>query len=163
MGSCTVFSGNAKSHHMSWPLCKSRVFPIIMCMCSRLHNFFNPCTMWPKNSGWLNNFAKYKQIFQLIAITIIFVLQQKLMIDNKTVRSGISMFYICSLLSNTVNNESIFSNHYFWMETIYRISSYSFLGYYSFLNLEIQRSQTPETIQGRKQFKDGNYMRKYGT
>ena len=43
---------------------------------------------------------------------------------------------------------------------------------YSFLNLEIQRSQYirpkvtvhkgAETIQGRKLFKGGNYMRKYG-
>ena len=54
----------------------------------------------------------------------------------------------------------------------YRISSYSFRGNYSFLNLEIQRSQyirpkvtvhkCAETIQGRKLFKGGNYMRKYG-
>ena len=55
---------------------------------------------------------------------------------------------------------------------IYRISSYSFRGNYSFLNLEIQRSQYirpkvtvhkgAETIQWRNLFKDGNYMRKYG-
>ena len=55
---------------------------------------------------------------------------------------------------------------------VYRISSYSFCGNYSFLNLEIQRSQFirpkvtvhkgAETIQGRKLFKGGNYMRKYG-
>ena len=55
---------------------------------------------------------------------------------------------------------------------IYRISSYSFRGNYSFLNLEIQRSQYirpkvtvhiyGETIQGRKLFKGGNCMRKYG-
>ena len=54
----------------------------------------------------------------------------------------------------------------------YRIYSYSFRGNYSFLNLEIQRSQyirtmvsvdkCAETIQGRKLFKGGNYMRKYG-
>ena len=54
----------------------------------------------------------------------------------------------------------------------YRISSYSFRGNYSFLNLEIQRSnyirpkvtvhKAAETIQGRKLFKGGNYMRKYG-
>ena len=54
----------------------------------------------------------------------------------------------------------------------YRISSYSFRGNYSFLNLEIQRSQyirpkvtvhkCVETIQGRKLFKGRNYMRKYG-
>ena len=53
-----------------------------------------------------------------------------------------------------------------------RISSYSFRGNYSFLDLEIQRSQYirpkvtahkgAETIQGRKLFKGGNYMRKYG-
>ena len=58
------------------------------------------------------------------------------------------------------------------MVIIYRISSYSFRGNYSFLNLEIQRSQYirpkvtvhkgAETIQGRKLFKGGNYMRKYG-
>ena len=51
-------------------------------------------------------------------------------------------------------------------------SSYSFHGNYSFLNLEFQRSQYirpkvtvhkgAETIQGRKLFKGGNYMRKYG-
>ena len=56
---------------------------------------------------------------------------------------------------------------------IYRISSYSFRGNYSFLKLEIQRSQyiTPkvtiykgaETIQERKLFKGGNYIRKYDT
>ena len=54
----------------------------------------------------------------------------------------------------------------------YRISSYSFRGNYSFLDLEIQRSQYirpkltvykgAETIQARKLFKGGNYMRKYG-
>ena len=53
----------------------------------------------------------------------------------------------------------------------YRISSYSFRNNYYFLNLEIQRSQYirpkvkvhkgAETIQGRKLFKGGNYMRKY--
>ena len=37
---------------------------------------------------------------------------------------------------------------------IYRISSYSFRGNYSFLNLEIQRSQY---IKVRKLFKGGNY------
>ena len=55
---------------------------------------------------------------------------------------------------------------------IYRISSYSFSKNYSFLNLEILRSQYirpkvivhtgAEPIQGRKLFKGGNYMRKYG-
>ena len=55
---------------------------------------------------------------------------------------------------------------------IYRISSYSFRGNYSFLTLEIQRSQYirpkvtvhkgAETVQGRELFKGGNYMRKYG-
>ena len=53
-----------------------------------------------------------------------------------------------------------------------RISSDSFHGNYSFLHLEIQRSQYlrpkvtvhkgAESIQGRKVFKGGNYMRKYG-
>ena len=51
----------------------------------------------------------------------------------------------------------------------YRISSYSFRGNYSFLGLEIQRSQYikpkvtvhkgAETIQGRKLFRGGNYSR----
>ena len=55
----------------------------------------------------------------------------------------------------------------------YPISSYSFRGNYTFLNLEIPRShyirpkvtvhKGAETIQGRKLFKGGNYMRKYGT
>ena len=55
----------------------------------------------------------------------------------------------------------------------YHISSYSFRENYSFLNFEIQRSQYirpkvtvhkgAETIQGRKLFKGGNYMRKYGS
>ena len=55
---------------------------------------------------------------------------------------------------------------------IYHISSNSFRRNYSFLNLEIQRSQhmrpkftvhkCVETIQGRKLFKGGNYMSKYG-
>ena len=42
---------------------------------------------------------------------------------------------------------------------VYRISSYSFRGNYSFLDLEIQRSQY---INVRKLFKGGNNMRKYG-
>ena len=55
----------------------------------------------------------------------------------------------------------------------YRISSFSFRGNYSFLNLEIQKAQylrskvtvhkCAETVQGRKLFKGGNYMRKYGS
>ena len=63
-------------------------------------------------------------------------------------------------------------SHHFAYYCEYRISSYSFRGNYSFLNLEIQRSQYirpkvtvhrgAETIQGRKLFKGGNYMRKYG-
>ena len=54
----------------------------------------------------------------------------------------------------------------------YRISSCSVRGNYFFSNLEIKRSQyirpkvavhkCMETIQGRKLFKGGNYMRKYG-
>ena len=54
----------------------------------------------------------------------------------------------------------------------YRISANGFRGNYSFLNFEIQRSQYirpkvtvhkgAETIQGRKLFKRGNYMGKYG-
>ena len=57
-------------------------------------------------------------------------------------------------------------------KTVYRISSYSFRGNYSFLDLETQRSQyirpkvtvhkCAETIQGRKLIKGRNYMRKYG-
>ena len=43
-------------------------------------------------------------------------------------------------------------------ESDYRISSYSFRGNYSFLNLEIQRLQY---VNVRKLFKGGNYMRKY--
>ena len=60
----------------------------------------------------------------------------------------------------------------FWELVNYRISSYSFRGNYSFLDLEIKRSQyirprvtvhkCAETIQGRKLFKGGNYVRKYG-
>ena len=50
--------------------------------------------------------------------------------------------------------------------TIYRISSYSFRGKYSFLDLEIRPKITvhkcAETIQGRKLSNGGNYMRKYG-
>ena len=58
------------------------------------------------------------------------------------------------------------------MKNIYRSSSYSFRSNYSFLNLEILRSQyigpkvivhkCAENIQGRKLFKGGNYMMKYG-
>ena len=57
-------------------------------------------------------------------------------------------------------------------KTKYRISSYSLREKYSFLNLEIQRSQyirpkvtvhkCAETSQGRKLVKGGNNMRKYG-
>ena len=53
----------------------------------------------------------------------------------------------------------------------YRIASYNFRRNYSFSNLEIQRQQyirpnvtvhkVVETIQGRKLFEGGNYMRKY--
>ena len=43
--------------------------------------------------------------------------------------------------------------------TAYCISSNSFFGNYSFLNLEIQRSQY---INMGNLFKGGNYMRKYG-
>ena len=67
----------------------------------------------------------------------------------------VDIFWICSALQNS-----------------YRISSYSFRGNYSFLNLEIQRSwyikpnftahKCAATIQWRKLFKGGNYMRKYG-
>jgi hypothetical protein len=50
----------------------------------------------------------------------------------------------------------------------YRVSSYSFRGNYSFLDLEIQRSQyiRPKVtvyIDVGKLFKRGNYMMKYGT
>ena len=45
----------------------------------------------------------------------------------------------------------------------YRISSYSFRGNYSFLDLEIQRSlYIRPKVTVRKLFKGGNYMRKYG-
>ena len=59
--------------------------------------------------------------------------------------------------------------HLLLFEFAYRISSYSFRGNYSFLNLEIQRSQyirpmvtvhkCEETIQGRRKL--FNYMKKY--
>ena len=42
------------------------------------------------------------------------------------------------------------------LQIVYRISSFSFRGNYSFLNLEIQRSQY---INVRKLFKGGNYSR----
>ena len=62
---------------------------------------------------------------------------------------------------------------FFWkLVDKYRISSFSCRGNYSFLNLEIQRSQyirpkvtvhrDAKTIQVRKLFKGGNYMRKSG-
>ena len=51
-----------------------------------------------------------------------------------------------------------------YFKTLYRISSYSFRGNYTFLNLEIQRSQKirpkvtvqkgAETIQGRKLYEE---------
>ena len=50
---------------------------------------------------------------------------------------------------------------------VYRISSYSLRGNYTFLNLEILALINwifvAEIIQGRKLFKVGNYSRKYGT
>mgnify|MGYP006975835862 CR=1 FL=1 len=81
-----------------------------------------------------------------------------------------------SLVANPNTNPRASSHRFFkyWPGTkcTYRISSYSFRGNYSFLDLEIQRSQYirpkvtvhkgAETIQGRKLFKGGNYMRKYG-
>ena len=64
------------------------------------------------------------------------------------------------------------SSFFSLLHYVYRISSYSFRGNYSLLNLEIQSSQYirpkvtvhkgAETIQGRKLFKGGNYIRKYG-
>ena len=49
----------------------------------------------------------------------------------------------------------------------FRISSYSFRGNYSFLNLETQRSQYIKVRKlfkgGNYLFKGGNYMRKYGS
>ena len=60
----------------------------------------------------------------------------------------------------------------FKLSLLLYISSYSFRGNYSFLNSEIQRSQyirpkvtvhkCAKTIQERKLFKGGNYLRKYG-
>ena len=57
----------------------------------------------------------------------------------------------------------------FESKNIYRISSYSFRGKYSFLNLEIQRSQYirpkvtvhkgAETIQGRKLYEEIRYVK----
>ena len=65
----------------------------------------------------------------------------------------------------------MYSNHHLELHG-YRISSYSFRGNYSFLNLEIQRLQYvrpkvtvhkgAETIQRRNLFKGRNYVRKYG-
>jgi hypothetical protein len=48
----------------------------------------------------------------------------------------------------------------FGLQYIYRISANSFRGKYSFLKVEIQRSQY---INVRKLFKGGNYSRKYGS
>ena len=47
----------------------------------------------------------------------------------------------------------------------YRISANSFRGNYSLLNLAlctVTLHKSAETIQGRKLFKGGNYLRKYG-
>ena len=75
--------------------------------------------------------------------------------------------YLVSLEMSMQNPNSTLS-----AELAYHISSYSFRGNYSFLNLDIQRSQCisskitvhtcAETIQGRKLFKGRNYMRKCG-
>ena len=120
MGSCTVFSGNAKSHHMSWPLCKSRVFPIIMCMCSRMHNFsiLVQCDQIIQDD-WiiLPNINKYFSWSR--SLWYLFYNKNWWLTTKLLSRSEISMFYICSLLSNTVNKELIFSNHCFWIETIH--------------------------------------------
>ena len=62
-----------------------------------------------------------------------------------------------------INFVSLFAKFtiYLCFENTHRISSYSFRGNYSFLNLEIQRSQNirPEYINVRKLFKGGNYSR----
>ena len=79
-------------------------------------------------------------------------------------------FKWCSL-GSTIAMHCSFSN-------TYRISLYSFRGSYSILNLQIVANSNScrnisflhlinwifaaETIQGRKLFKGGNYMRKYG-
>ena len=66
----------------------------------------------------------------------------------------------------------VFSHHKKVKEkSRYRISSYSFRGNYSFLNLEIQRPQyirpkvtvhkCAETIQGRKLYEEIRYLNKY--
>ena len=85
-----------------------------------------------------------------------------------------NMTYFIFLSRSLTHSWDLFSNS-FSPNVVYRISSYSFRGNYSFLDsdLEIQRSQyirpkvtvhiCAETIQGRKLFKGGNYMRKYGT
>ena len=66
----------------------------------------------------------------------------------------------------------------FGQKSTYRTSSYSFRGNYSFFNLEIVANSNSflisnfylmnwifaaESIQGRKLFKGGHYMRKFGT
>ena len=62
--------------------------------------------------------------------------------------------------------------NYVKFSRFFNLKKNGFRGNYSFLNLEIQRSQyikpkvtvhkCVETIQGRKLFKGGNYLRKYG-
>ena len=61
----------------------------------------------------------------------------------------------------------IFAVHTYFLYFIYRVSSYSFRGNYSFLDLEIQRSEyirpkvtlhkCAETIQGRKLYEEIRY------
>ena len=85
-----------------------------------------------------------------------------------------NLFYWSNLVKGLMRKRGHIPSFSAWCTDFkYRISSYSFHVNYSYLNLEIQRSQyirpkvtvhkCAETIQWRKLFKGGNYMRKYST
>ena len=61
----------------------------------------------------------------------------------------LTKYQTCKIMSNMTQNDKTLQ------KIRHRISSYSFRGNYSFLDLEIQRSQY---INVRKVFKGGNYM-----
>ena len=95
--------------------------------------------------------------------------------NQNQILSNISRFLtlkFCQICSFSYDMPETYIHKIFICNSIYRISSYSFRINYSYLNLEIQRSQyirakvtvhkCAETIQGRKLFMYGNYMRKYG-
>ena len=89
---------------------------------------------------------------------------------------NIFLWVCCQYLSNFVSPDSKPHHQNYlsiiWLKSRYCISSYSFHGNYSFLNWKSKDShyirpkvtvhKGAETIQGRKLFKGGNYMRKYG-